>query len=156
MKKRMVCLGVVCLSVLMLTACDSGTAPAGSENDDRPRYSGEEEEEEEGVFFLDTDISVSGSITPLVSGNVIPVDPVTERDIGSGPSDNVAKGEELMAFVFTEEEAKEIADLYGIELVLYDQGVATYHTDEDPSEVIKRGRDNGWHSLTVNTIDKPE
>lgn len=58
----------------------------------------------------------------------------------------------LVALVDTQEEAQEIAELYGITLVSYENGVAAYHTDEDPFEVIARGNENGYPQLSINLI----
>ncbi len=63
-----------------------------------------------------------------------------------------AEGEELFAMAETEEEALELAALYGIELVSFDYGVATFHTDEDPAEVVRRGAENDWPVLEVNGL----
>lgn len=56
----------------------------------------------------------------------------------------------LMATVTTEEEAKEIADLYGITLVSFEYGVAVYQTEEDPMKVITRGQENDYPQLSLN------
>lgn len=58
----------------------------------------------------------------------------------------------LVALVDTQEEADEIAEQYGIVLASYENGVATYHTEEDPYDVIARGEENGYHELSVNLI----
>lgn len=50
----------------------------------------------------------------------------------------------------TEEEALEIAKQYGIEFVSFENGLALYHTEEDPFEVVARGQENGYPQLTVN------
>lgn len=60
--------------------------------------------------------------------------------------------DQLMALTDTEEQAQEIADLYGITLVSYEMGVAVYHTEEDPLEVIARGQDNGYPTLSPNFV----
>ena len=56
----------------------------------------------------------------------------------------------LIGTAETQEEAEEIAALYGITLVAHSHGAALYQTDEDPWEVIRRGRENGWPELTIN------
>ena len=63
------------------------------------------------------------------------------------------EGKELVAAVSSMEEAEDIAGQYGIELLSYSLGVAVYHTEEDPYEVIKRGEDNGWPALEINAAD---
>ena len=79
--------------------------------------------------------------------------------IEPGPSiDPVMEGRELLAFVETEEEAVEIADLYGIQLLDYSYNVAVYHTEEDPREVIERGEKNGYPPIDLNrqiSLDPP-
>ncbi len=59
---------------------------------------------------------------------------------------------ELIALADTDEQAKEIATLYGIELKRHENGVAVYVTQEDPREVIKRGEENGWPTISLNNI----
>lgn len=56
----------------------------------------------------------------------------------------------LMATVDTEEEAKKIAELYGITFVSYKNGIAVYQTDEDPMQVITRGQENDYPQLSLN------
>lgn len=69
--------------------------------------------------------------------------------------------DQLMALTDTEEQAQEIAELYGITLVSYEKGVAVYHTEEDPLEVIARGQEKGYPTLSPNFVqtifeeDKP-
>lgn len=58
----------------------------------------------------------------------------------------------LMSEAETEEKAREIAEQYGIELVSFENGIALYHTEEDPFEVIARGQENGYAQLSVNFI----
>ena len=60
----------------------------------------------------------------------------------------------LIGAAETREEAEKIAALYGITLVDFSHGAALYHTDEDPREVIRRGRENGWPELTLNYVRK--
>ena len=64
----------------------------------------------------------------------------------------IAQGAELLMLADTREEAEETATLYGIELVSYQYGVATFHTEENPQTVISRGIENGWPRLDLNTI----
>ena len=65
-----------------------------------------------------------------------------------------AEGQELLCLASSEEEAQKIADLYGIELVSFVQGVATFHTEENPMDVINRGTENGYPPLELNAISK--
>lgn len=50
------------------------------------------------------------------------------------------------------EEAQTIAELYGITLVEYKNGLGRFHTEEDPRDVIQRGKENGWPELVVNHV----
>lgn len=59
---------------------------------------------------------------------------------------------QLMALVETEDEAQEIAKQYGIEFVSFSEGVATYKTEEDPSEVIARGEESGYPPIYINYV----
>lgn len=61
---------------------------------------------------------------------------------------------QLMALVDTEEQAQEIAAQYGITLVSCDMGVAVYHTEENPLEVINRGQENGYPELSLNYVQR--
>ena len=71
---------------------------------------------------------------------------------GTARPAQAAEGEELMASVASREEAEEIAELYGIELVSCSEHIATFHTEEDLQTVIQRGKDNGWPLLEINHV----
>lgn len=60
--------------------------------------------------------------------------------------------DQLTALTDTEEQAQEIAEQYGITLVSYEMGVAVYHTEEDPLEVIARGQEKGYPALSPNFV----
>ena len=72
-----------------------------------------------------------------------------EQDESRAVAD-VVEGRELMAVVSTEEEAKEIASLYDIELVMYADGVAEYTTKEPLHEAILKGKEAGYPEVFVN------
>ena len=57
---------------------------------------------------------------------------------------------ELTALADNQEEAEEIAALYGIELSSYSYGVATYTTDKNPQELIELGIENEYPALIQN------
>lgn len=62
----------------------------------------------------------------------------------------------MIALADTKEEAKKIAELYGIELVNFSYGVAEYETTKDPQELIALGEKNNYPTLSTNntlTID---
>ena len=69
--------------------------------------------------------------------------------------DAVSPEAQLLAKTETEAEAEELAELYGITLVKYRNGLARFHTEEDPRAVIRRGQENGWPELTLNRVSKP-
>lgn len=66
--------------------------------------------------------------------------------------DAVAPGRELLRSVESLEEAECLAECYGITLVEYIDGLAVFTTEEDPRDVIQRGRDNGWPELSRNSM----
>lgn len=58
----------------------------------------------------------------------------------------------LICSADSEEEAMELAGLYGIELVSFHDGIAGFYTEENPKDVIARGEENGWPKLSLNHI----
>ena len=126
MKRRRRSVACLMLTVFLLAACESGKKDAGNEAEATPPA----KEVEKDMNAL--------------SDNIVPGVENVATDIPAG--------EELYAVVSNEEDAQAIADQYGIELVEYAQGVATYHTEEDPGTVVRRGRENGWHPLAVNHV----
>ena len=60
----------------------------------------------------------------------------------------------LMCSAESQEEAEAIAGQYGITLVEYSYGVATFYTEENPNAVIQRGIEQGWTELSLNLITK--
>lgn len=84
-------------------------------------------------------------------GPAFPFLPEQEIDMESVEMGKLAE-DQLMALVETEDGAEEIAEQYGIELVSFADGVATYRTQEDPNEVIGRGQENGYPQLYLNYV----
>lgn len=82
-------------------------------------------------------------------GPAFPFLPESDRVIDVQPEGTVAE-EPLMAMAETEEEAKKIAEQYGIELVSFSDGVAVYQTDEKLADVIARGQEQGYPQLYLN------
>ncbi|MBD5508139.1 MAG: hypothetical protein HDR05_08865 [Lachnospiraceae bacterium] len=82
--------------------------------------------------------------TPVEDETFPPADTASSEDENSGSP-------QLTALADTLEDAQEIADLYGIELVSYSYGVAVYHTDKDISELIQLGLDNDYPTLAPDT-----
>jgi len=157
MKKTWSKAGAVILSAMLLTACEEKVTNTSEDVDLNDNGSNNEVvagniEAVEGDEELEIR-GVNGTIVPVVSGSFIPVTEEDEATAQSRASDDTAKSRELMALASSEEEAQEIADLYGIELVHFESGVASYHTDEDPAAVIQRGIDNGWPLIAVNSTN---
>jgi len=57
---------------------------------------------------------------------------------------------ELYGLFDSEEEAKECAALYGIEMISYSMGVAVFITDQNPDKLIAKGEKNGGPPISVN------
>lgn len=70
----------------------------------------------------------------------------------NGEGLGVLARDQLMALVESEQNAEEIAYQYGIELIEYKDGVATFRTEEDPQAVIDRGQENGYYPLYLNYV----
>ncbi len=71
--------------------------------------------------------------------------------LNGGASDfDYSKEEPLFALVKTQDAAEKIASDYGIELVVFSSGVATYYTDKDLSELIRWGKEQGFAPLEIN------
>lgn len=64
----------------------------------------------------------------------------------------VASNGQLIASAQTQEEAEQIAALYGIELVDFEAPLALYRTDADPEEMIRKGAEMGWPRLEINHV----
>ena len=56
----------------------------------------------------------------------------------------------LIANAKTEEEAKEIAELYEMELLRFQNNVALFRTDKDPAELIQWGKEQGYPTIGIN------
>ncbi len=72
----------------------------------------------------------------------------------SGDSDNNGSQEtvsEFYCFVDTKEEAEKIAQAYGIELVKFEVGIASFRANEDSAKVMERGKREGLPKLSINT-----
>ncbi len=78
--------------------------------------------------------------SPSMSGNIaIPSNPM-----------EYSEEEPLFALAETQDAAEKIASDYGIELVGFSSGVATYYTDKDLSELIRWGKEQGFAPLEIN------
>ena len=85
--------------------------------------------------------------------NTVPLDEFYKeesvQDIGPQMPGSVS---ELIAEVESEEEAKQIAEQYGITLKEVNGTLAIFETTEDPLAVRQRGSVNGWKKLDINDI----
>lgn len=84
-------------------------------------------------------------------GPLFPFVQYQEIDAGEGEPAMIAE-DQLMVMADTEKMALKIADQYGIELTSFENGIAVYHTEEDPFEVIARGQANGYAQLSINFV----
>ena len=62
--------------------------------------------------------------------------------------------DELVGMFETETEAQEAAELYGLDLVSYENQIAVFKCDGDPKDYIEAGEANGWPPLSLNYIYK--
>ena len=69
---------------------------------------------------------------------------------GTEPLQLTTASNQLMAMADSRQEAERIAGLYGITLVEYSSKVATYHTEEDPKQLIQSGKEKGYPPLFIN------
>ena len=86
--------------------------------------------------------------------STIPSTKPATPSIETKPWDSFSKRGQLMGEAEDWDNAKEIADLYGITLVNFGHGLALYYTEEDPEAVIARGEENGWPTLSLNRTKK--
>lgn len=95
---------------------------------------------------------VSCGIKPKEIEAVSPSAVVEHSDESISIQSEYAEGEELFCLVATREDAQKIADMYGITLVTFDQGVATYHAEGNPTDIIAMGAEKGYPPLEQNSI----
>lgn len=93
------------------------------------------------VAFVHWGIGPAFPFLPEVSMNTEYAEPIDIGNLSENP---------LMALAETQQEAEQIAEQYGIELVSFADGVAVYCTQEDPQTVIDRGQENGYFPLYLN------
>lgn len=68
------------------------------------------------------------------------------------PSKELFRPGELICIAESQQEAEEIAALYGITLYNWSGHVAVFVTEEDLGAVIARGEENGWKPLERNYV----
>lgn len=103
-------------------------------------------------------ISVVFALVFVISGIIVAIN-YSRREVIELKSyqDSVEEGRDnqtLISFTESREEAEELAQLYGITLQSYGQGVAVYETGEEPQEVISRGEKLGYPKLYLNMTMK--
>lgn len=83
--------------------------------------------------------------------------PIETADPASASEDltPVSSSGQLLSIAETIQDAEKIAELYGITLICYQDCLAVYHTEKDPSELIRLGAENGWPELSLNHTRKP-
>ncbi len=87
-----------------------------------------------------------------VSGDHTPINPAnTDSSVNSNTANKTDdSGVELIALANSEEEARQIAALYGITFKSYSYGVAVFTTNADPQALIQMGIDKGYPLLSLN------
>jgi len=88
-----------------------------------------------GIFAPTREVEPTGGVRPGIPGN---------QGGGSHAPD------QLVGLFDDEEQAKECAKLYGIELVSFNYGVALFKVEGDPKAIIEKGLKNGWPELSLN------
>ena len=78
--------------------------------------------------------------------------PLGSRQEGGAQSMEQTGVAQLIAEVKSEEEAQELAALYGITLKRVNGTLAIFETTEDPMSIIQKGKENGWKILEMDTI----
>jgi len=73
-----------------------------------------------------------------------------------GEAANTADGSyvegELVGLFESEEEAIACAELYGIELLSFNNRVAVFSVEGDLKKLIEKGKENGWPELSLNYV----
>ena len=96
---------------------------------------------------------LSGCSQPTATGKTKPASskPVS---VPAKQPDKISEKTPLIAEAETLEEAEALAELYGITLVEFNLGLASFTTEEDPKDVIRRGQENNWPELTLNRLSQ--
>ncbi|MBO5208094.1 MAG: hypothetical protein J6B68_01990 [Lachnospiraceae bacterium] len=95
-----------------------------------------------GWYFLFCHVGV-GPAFPFLPEQEVKMESTAVETLGES---------QLMTFAETEEQAKEIAEQYGIEFVSLEEGIAVYTTEEKVEDVIARGKENGYPELYLNYV----
>ncbi len=92
-------------------------------------------------------IFVMGALN-MVSCRRTQIEPLSSA--GGIPAAESSGTSELIAEVSSEEEAADIAAMYGIEFVEMFGPYALFRTDRDPAEVMREGQKKGYPPLDIN------
>lgn len=93
---------------------------------------------------------LTGVIIMMLSFSVLTGCSTDRPTTDTAVTEDYVEGKELMCLVDSKEEAEKIAKQYGIVLVEYSYGVATFHTEDDPNSVIELGKQLGYTELSLN------
>lgn len=74
----------------------------------------------------------------------------SRKEVPMSPPETETTGGRLMCTAESMEQAQQIAQQYGIELLKFRHGVAVFSTEEDPRAVIERGLEQGWPELSLD------
>lgn len=74
------------------------------------------------------------------------------EEYGVAESDLI--NEELICLADSQEEAEQVAQAYGIELISYDLGVAVFKSDKPYNELLIYGKEHDLKQLSVNHIQE--
>lgn len=96
--------------------------------------------------------SVDEDTSKDVSGDNTPINPANTDSYVNNNTDDKTGGSdvELIALANSEEEARQIAELYGITFKSYSYGVAVFTTSGEPRALIQMGIDKGYPLLSLN------
>ncbi len=147
--------------IVPITPVESVAPEGGSEAITNPSGSAAESstpatQDKTDLFKPIDETAVPDTELPLIqNGNAVAPAPGTNNSTNasgsnSNSSASEAEGTELIALADTEEQAKQIAEQYGIRLKSYAAGVAVYTTTKDPQTVIQMGIDKGYPLLSLN------
>lgn len=80
----------------------------------------------------------------------VPISELT-AEYSSNPKEPGKESSQLISNAGSQEEAEEIASMYQVTLLEYTDGMALYETQEPPLDVIRRGEQEGYPQMWVNS-----
>ena len=96
-------------------------------------------------------LSMTGCIKETQMNSIEPS--IAPGDVAgtTAPGQTETKGSgNLTCWAENEDEARNIAKLYGVNFVSYSNHIAVFDTDGDIAALIERGKKEGWPELSVN------